>query len=225
MKKFFMTFIIGILTISIFVSCSGDKKSSDVVKKDETSKPVATESPKTYSIKSGIIFYDADALGIPTKQEYYFDDFGAKECRITKVELEMLGSKTSSISYEILKDGWLYKFDNQKKECTQTKAFQPIGKVSGMPDLAALSADMMKQYKYKELESKDFFGHACKGVSMNVMGMKIEAWSYNNLLMFSKIWMGEQKTPMEMKATKFEENAKINSTIFEVPSDYKITKL
>ncbi len=84
-------------------------------------------------------------MGIPTKQEYYFDDYGAKECRITKVEIEMFGTKNSSTSYEILKDGWNYKYDLDKKEGTQSKANQPIGNVSGMPDIESLTADMIKE--------------------------------------------------------------------------------
>ena len=93
MKK--LLFFVVALTVLIACSKTEEKKvenaDQETVTTQETQQPVVS---RRYEIKSGVVFYDAP---MGTKQELYFDDYGAKEVSITSIDLGMAKSKTIEI--------------------------------------------------------------------------------------------------------------------------------
>ena len=92
-----------------------------------------------YGVKSGVIFYDAP---MGTKQELYFDDYGAKEVSITSIDLGIAKSK----SIEIRKDGFSYTYEEGKTEGTKKAWYVPAS-----TDYSKADPKTLERYKVKDL--------------------------------------------------------------------------
>jgi len=215
MKKIILLLIV--LSIILSVNIFSQTKS----KKTQTTK---TTSNKIYENKSGKLVYKMNFMG---DQYYtlYWDDYGDKEAKIMKVDIEVFGQKSSSENVELKVDGYIYKFDRDKKEGTKSKAYSPLGTAKGVPsDISKMAQKEIEKMKLVDLGTKEILGKTCKGYQMEPMGMKMETWSWKNLLLESKTWMSKQGEPIEMNAISLELDIPIPEDIFKVPSDIKFTE-
>ena len=201
MKK--LLFFVLSLTFIIACSKTEEKKvegsDQQTVTTQEAPKPVVNQR---YGIKSGVIFYDAP---MGTKQELYFDDFGAKEVFISSIDLGMAKSK----SIEIRKDGFSYSYEEGKTEGTKRAWY-----TSDM-DYSKADSKTLERYKVKDLGTETIDGKECKKFSAEFGKSPILTWSWNNIMVKSITKMGG--TDFVIEATKIQDTS-VDPKIFELPA-------
>jgi len=201
MKK--LLFFILALTVLIACSKTEEKKNEsadqETVTTQEVPQPVISQR---YGIKSGVIFYDAP---MGTKQELYFDDYGAKEVAITSVDLGITKSK----SIDIRKDGFSYAYEEGKTEGTKKAWYVPAS-----TDYSKADPKTIERYKIKDLGTETVAGKDCKKFSAEFGGSPIVSWTWNNILIKSVTKMGGNDFVIE--ATKIEDTS-VDPKMFELP--------
>jgi hypothetical protein len=202
MKK--LLFFVLALTFIIACSKTEEKKVEDTdqqtVTTQEAPKPVVSQR---YGVKSGVIFYDAP---MNTKQELYFDDYGAKEVSITSIDLGI--AKTKSI--DIRKDGFSYTYEEGKTEGTKRAWYAPAS-----TDYSKADPRTIERYKVKDLGTETVAGKECKKFSAEFGGAPMVSWTWNNILIKSTTKMGGADFVIE--ATKIQDGS-VDSKIFELPA-------
>ncbi len=202
MKKLFFVFLA--LTFIIACSKTEEKKvennDQQTVTTQEAPKPVVSQR---YGVKSGVIFYDAP---MGTKQELYFDDYGAKEVSITSIDLGVAKSK----SIEIRKDGFSYTYEEGKNEGTKKAWYVPAS-----TDYSKADPKTLERYKVKDLGTETVAGKDCKKFSAEFGGSPIVSWTWNNILIKSVTKMGQGEFVIE--ATKIQDGS-VDPKIFELPA-------
>lgn len=176
----------------------------------------AADTPKgKYALKSGIVVYNTQMMGMDVKQTLYFDDYGTKEAQ--EVSMEMMGVKMHQVT--ISKDGFIYTLDMEQK--TGTKVAAPTGLAQNI-DFQNLSEEMAKDMELKKLGTEEFLGKTCDKMSIDYkkMSMKGTFLVYKGVALKSETDMGSMK--MNLVAEKFEENPSIPSEKFDIPADIKI---
>lgn len=202
MKK--LLFVLFALTFIIACSKTEEQKpettDQQTVTTQEAPKPVVSQR---YGVKSGVIFYDAP---MGTKQELYFDDYGAKEVSITSIDLGI--AKTKSI--EIRKDGFSYTYEEGKTEGTKKAWYAPAS-----TDYSKADPKTLERYKVKDLGTEIIAGKDCKKFSAEFGGAPMISWTWNNILIKSTTKMGGADFVIE--ATKIQDGP-VNSKMFELPA-------
>ncbi len=202
MKK--LLFTLFALTLIIACSKTEEKKvegtDQQTVTTQEAPKPVVSQR---YGVKSGVIFYDAP---MGTKQELYFDDYGAKEVSITSIDLGIAKSK----SIEIRKDGFSYTYEEGKTEGTKKAWYVPAS-----TDYSKADPKTLERYKVKDLGTEIIAGKDCKKFSAEFGSSPIVSWTWNNILIKSVTKMGGADFVIE--ATKIQDGS-VDSKIFELPA-------
>jgi hypothetical protein len=195
-----------ILAITFIIACSKTEEKKvegtdqQTVTTQEAPKPVVTQR---YGVKSGVIFYDAP---MNTKQELYFDDYGAKEVSITSIDLGI--AKTKSI--DIRKDGFSYTYEEGKTEGTKKAWYAPAS-----TDYSKADPRTIERYKVKDLGTETVAGKECKKFSAEFGGAPMISWTWNNILIKSTTKMGGADFVIE--ATKIQDGS-VDSKIFELPA-------
>jgi len=201
MKK--LLFFVVALAVLIACSKTEEKKvesaDQETVTTQETQQPVVS---RRYEIKSGVVFYDAP---MGTKQELYFDDYGAKELFITSVDLGVAKSK----NIEIRKDGFSYMYEEGKAEGQKRKW------ITNDMDYSKADPKTLERYKVKDLGTEVIGGKECKKFSAEFGSSPILTWSWNNIMVKSITKMSGNDFVIE--ATKIQEGS-VDSKIFELPA-------
>ena len=194
-----------VFTLAFIIACSKTEEEKvegtdqQTVTTQEAPKPVVSQR---YGVKSGVIFYNAP---MGTKQELYFDDYGAKEVSITSVDLGIAKSK----SIDIRKDGFSYSYKDGEKEGTK-KAWY----TSDM-DYSKADPKTLERYKVKDLGTETIDGKECKKFSAEFGKSPILTWSWNNIMVKSITKMGG--TDFVIEAVKIQDGA-VDSKMFELPA-------
>ena len=202
MKKLLFVF----LALTFIISCSKTEEKKvegtdqQTVTTQEAPKPVVRQR---YGVKSGVIFYDAP---MGTKQELYFDDYGAKEVSITSIDLGI--AKTKSI--DIRKDGFSYTYEEGKTEGTKKAWYAPAS-----TDYSKADPKTLERYKVKDLGTEIIAGKDCKKFSAEFGGAPMISWTWNNILIKSATKMGGADFVIE--ATKIQDGS-VDPKIFELPA-------
>jgi hypothetical protein len=213
----------NLLSLAIMASLvmlfSCKSKTSETTSLTENPTEAVTETPKgKYAIKSGIIEYKTQMMGMEMKQVLTFDDYGSKE--VTEVMAEMMGTKIHTVT--LRKDGFIYSFDMVKK--TGTKKPVPAMDNTNI-DFQNLTEEMVKDMKLKKEGTEEFLGKTCEKITIDYteMEMKGTYLVYNGVALKVDTDMGAMK--MNLVAEKFEENPSIPAEKFEVPADIKIQEI
>ncbi len=170
----------------------------------------ALENPKgRYALKSGIVEYKTQMMGMDMKQTLTFDDYGNKES--TDIVMEMMGTKIHSVT--ITKDGFIYTLDMVNKTGTKVSGNSPN------IDFENMSEEMAKDMNIKKLGTELFLGKTCEKMSIDYtkMGLKGTYLVYKGIALKVDAEIGSTK--MKLEAEKFEENPQIPEVKFEIPSD------
>jgi hypothetical protein len=198
--------LLFVLALTFIIACSKteEKKvegtNQQTVATQETTNPVVNQR---YGIKSGVIFYNAP---MDTKQELYFDDYGAKEVSITSIDLGIAKSKT----IEIRKDGFSYSYEEGKTEGTKRAYY-----AAASTDYSKADPKTLERYKVKDLGTETIAGKDCKKFSAEFGGSPIISWTWNNILIKSVTKMGGADFVIE--ATKIQDGS-VDPKIFELPA-------
>jgi hypothetical protein len=202
MKK--LLFFIVALAVLIACSKTEEKKvesaDQETVTTQEDPQPVVNHR---YGIKSGVIFYDAP---MGTKQELYFDDYGAKEVAITSVDLGITKSK----SIDIRKDGFSYAYEEGKTEGTKKAWYVPAS-----TDYSKADPKTVERYKIKDLGTETVAGKDCRKFSAEFGGSPIVSWTWNNIPIKSVTKMSGNDFVIE--ATKIQDTS-VDPKMFELPN-------
>jgi len=213
----------NLLSLAIMASLvmlfSCKSKTSETTSLTENPTEAVTETPKgKYAIKSGIIEYKTQMMGMEMKQVLTFDDYGSKE--VTEVMAEMMGTKIHTVT--LRKDGFIYSFDMVKKTGTQ----KPVPAMDNTNiDFQNLTEEMVKDMNLKKEGTEEFLGKTCEKITIDYteMEMKGTYLVYNGVALKVDTDMGAMK--MNLVAEKFEENPSIPAEKFEVPADIKIQEI
>lgn len=216
--------VLALLMVLLFlVSCQNqdssnkvsDNKAPGVTPKAETApkaEPVM-ETPKgKYELKSGIVVYKTQMMGMEVKQTLSFDDYGKKEA--TDIMMEMMGTKIHTVT--ITKEGYVYTLDMVNKTGTKAPA-NP--KNNANIDFQNLSREMEKEMNLKKEGTETFLGKTCEKISIDYakMQMKGSFLVYKGVALKVDTDMGTLK--MNLTAQGFEENPQIPAEKFEIPAD------
>lgn len=199
--------------LTVLFSCKS--KTSEKASTTENKSEEATVTPKgKYAIKSGIVEYKTQMMGMDMKQTLTFDDYGAKEA--TDVEMDMMGVKVHTIT--ITKDGFIYTLDMEKKTGTKSSGKSPE------IDFENLSKEMVKDMNLKKEGTEEYLGKTCEKMSIDYAKMKMKGifLVYKGVALKSETEMGTTK--INLVGEKFIENPEIPDQKFEVPDDIKITE-
>ena len=211
MKK---TFIPLLFTLFFAVSCQNNPSTSS------GSDSTATESqsaPKgKYAVKSGIVEYKTQMMGMEMNQTMTFDDYGNKEA--IDVMMEMMGVKVHNVT--INKEGFTYNLDMEKKTGTKV-ATNPMA--SANIDFQNLTEELKTEMNLKKEGTEEFLGKTCDKISIDYtkMQMKGSFLVYNGVALKAEMEMSSMKIVLE--ALKYEENVDVPADKFDVPADFKIT--
>jgi hypothetical protein len=214
MKTTKLVSLAAMALLTVLFSCKS--KTSDTSATSGNPAVTETATPKgKYAIKSGIVQYKTEMMGMEVMQTLTFDDYGKKEA--TDVEMEMMGVKMHTVN--LTKDGFIYNLDMVKK--TGTKSPE-VNIANASIDFENLTEEMVKEMDLKKLGTEEFLGKTCEKMSIDnkKMGMKGTFLVYKGLALKSETDLGSMK--MNLLAEKFEENPTIPAEKFEVPSDIKI---
>jgi hypothetical protein len=193
----------------ITVNTDSDTDAISQVNEAEITEPA---SIKKYQIKSGIITFETDMMGIKEKFVLYFDDYGMKEA-----EEEYEG--------EIVKETNLCDGKNMYDIITADKAAYKSG---------SCYRGIAYRFDWNEISGEDQGTKAKKLPNMTIADKDCESYSYD-MGSTSTVYAGwkniclYQKTKSQMgavvkKAIKIEENVSVPSAKLQVPSYYEIKK-
>ena len=201
---------------TLLFSCKSKTSESAATLENPAASETSTPKGK-YAIKSGIVQYKTEMMGMEVMQTLTFDDYGKKEA--TDVEMEMMGVKLHTVN--LTKDGFIYNLDMVKN--TGTKSPE-INMANASIDFENLTEEMVKEMELKKLGTEEFLGKTCEKMSIDnkKMGMKGTFLVYKGVALKSETDLGSMK--MNLLAEKFEENPTIPAEKFEVPADIKITE-
>jgi hypothetical protein len=226
------TSLVSALALSFVLVACGDKgkDAKSPSQKDSAGGDVSSESSSSsssaegevkhkFEVKSGIIEMK-NSMMTGMEMTMYFDDYGEKQAMVTK--MEMMGTKREQV--QITADGFIISYDATEKTGTKMKAPKGsgAGSMGSTPNFSGLSDEEKKQYKYAEIEGKTVAGKEGKGVSMEIMGMKVKAWTWKGLPLFVEM-SGSEGKGLTMEATKIDTDVAIPADRFVVPADVKIS--
>ncbi len=211
-----------LITLAIMASLlmlfSCKSKTSEPAATGENQTEAASSTPKgKYAIKSGIVEYKTQIMGMDVKQTLTFDDYGKKD--IQDVEMEMMGVKIHTAT--LTKDGYVYTLDMTKK--TGTK--KPVITMNNANiDFENLSEEMVKDMDLKKLGTEEFLGKTCEKMSINYTKMKMKGTYlvYKGVALMVDTDLGSMK--MKLIGEKFVENPELPADRFDVPADVTITE-
>jgi hypothetical protein len=209
--------IVSLAICLLIVSCGGNKqgssKTSDSVAAVSAIQPAEQMAAiKKYPIKSAIVTFANEGMGVEQKTILYFDDYGAKEA-IEKYD----GDAVSEID---LCDGQTrYKIVMAKKialssgNCGRGVAYKFDWNEVSKGD---------KKYKPTKLGNRNVAGKDCEAFSLETgMGPTTYAgWKNICLSLETKSQYG----PITMKALKVEDNVTISAEKFQVPKGFTMKK-
>lgn len=201
-------------TLTVLLSCKS-KTSENASSAMGVKSEAATTTPKgKYAIKSGIVEYKTQMMGMNMKQTLTFDDYGAKEA--TDVEMDIMGVKMHTVT--IAKDGFIYTLDLEKKTGTKISGKSPD------IDFENLSEEMVKDMNLKKEGTEEYLGKTCEKMSIDYTKMKMKGTFlvYKGVALKSETNMGTTK--INLIGEKFIENPVIPAEKFEIPPDITITE-
>jgi len=231
MKHFSLAVLSAAFVLFSLSSCG---KKSDAPGADSTK--AATDASKSaattqsgnpaagkYPVKSGIIHGESETMGMKGTTTKSFDDYGAKICEENSMTINMGTTSTKSSTIRIIKDGWLYSYEEGKKTGTKMKFSVPANM-----DFKNMGEKMMKDMGIKEAGTETILGKECKiyeyAGGEKGMGMTGKSWIFWNVEPM-KMDMKMGQMAIKTHVTSIEENPSIPASKFEVPADVVIKEV
>lgn len=226
MKRKFFYFLTFAAALAL-ASCSNNgDKGKDGADSTKTEGSASNDGPSKgkYPVKSGIITYNVETMGMTVPTTLYFDDYGNKECTEVTMEMEMMGQKVQTHNMTITKDGYTYDLNLTEKTGKKMKAM-PAASNTGGVDFSQLSDAMMKEMHITKGGNENVCGKDCQVFTMDNPDTKMKATFavWNNIPLKSNMDMGGMAAVMN--AIQVEENVTIPADKFEVPSDITVTEM
>ena len=211
-------FLILISALAI-VAC---KKSDSKLTADSTVKEVAKEMA---NMNSYIIEYkqEMNVKGMKSSSvmTQYIDIENNKFAMETETSSDIMGTKTNEKSLTINDKEYTYIINHNQKTGMKMKSDEaeenPMDLIKSQEDQTF--KQMIEKEGGKIVGNETFLGKNCIVVEMNKDGQNMKMWYYKGIPL-------KMTNPVfTLEATKFEENASIPSSKFEVPKDIKFSEL
>jgi len=220
MKTTKLLALLFIASIVMLSACKG--KTTATPADSDTESATVTETAGSgiintkgrYAIKSGIVEYKTEVMGMAGMQTLTFDDYGKLE--MTDASMEMMGTKIRTVT--IMKDGLIYTLD------MEAKTGNIISGNSPNIDFENLSDEMVKDMNLKKIGTESYLGKNCDKMEIDYqkLNMKGDFLVFKGVPLKINTDMGTMK--MVLNATSFTENPTIPASRFEVPSDFVMTR-
>lgn len=170
------------------------------------------QAPHKYGIKCGIVKTVTDASGRKSYTTVWFDDYGAKEKSVVKMDMGGGMGEAEWVTIS-LPDGKSYMLDASRK----TYTVLPRNDVNylDMPE------SMVKTRKAKVIGEETIDGRKCvkweESVKQVLSTVKMVSWVWNGIPVKYTIDNPKSETTLvELKQPK-----SIEDSVFEIPADYK----
>jgi hypothetical protein len=196
-------------------SCKSKPAVPDATGNNPTEAASSTSKGK-YAIKSGIVEYKTQMMGMDMKQILTFDDYGKKE--VTEMVADMMGVKIHTVM--LTKDGFVYNYDLEKKTGTKSVSYQAGANI----DFENISKEMVRDMNLKKEGTEEYLGKTCDKMSIDYTKMKMKGTFlvYKGVALKSETDMGTMK--VNLVGEKFIENPEIPADKFDVPADVTISE-
>lgn len=211
-------FLIPIILGAMLVSCAENhkpKKDNDDLQ-SEVLETDAEEGGITgkYQIKSGIVTYTSNVMGMDQTTVTTFDDFGNKE--VTDTYTEAMGVKLHSRT--IVKDGYSYNLNMDEKTGTKVKIYGTGQAIV----YGNLTKEMEQKMNLQKLGSETLLGKECEiyGFDYKEMSTSGKAWVWKGVALKSEVKAMGMDVALIGKS--FDDNPIIDQSIFEVPDGFKL---
>lgn len=176
--------------------------------------PVAAAPPAPrgpYDLKSGHLVQKGDFMGESTT-EVWWDDYGAREARRTVSTGEVaFGRKLQVETLDIRTPERTINIDLKKMKGRVSAGMVP----ARQDDVSGMSAKQRADYKVEELPDRVVAGKTCKGISMEMNGFPIRAWTWKGIPMLTQTRVGGGMTSLE--TVSIEENVQVPPDRFKPP--------
>lgn len=228
MKKtiFYAFTFAAAIALSSCGNSSGEKgnETNDSTKAPSADAAAPAEQKGKYSLKSGIVTFDSEAMGMKMPVTLYFDDYGKKECELITMEMEMMGTKVETRNATITKDGYVYSVDLVNKTGNKMKQVTSAADFKNM-DFSNMSNEFLEKMHMKKEGTETICGKTCDVFSIDNPDMKMKGTVaiWNSIAMKMNVDMGG--LVITRNATKFEENAEVPADKFDIPADIKIEEI
>lgn len=206
MKQFFIALLSALILLP---ACKNKSTSASEIKQ---STEAAVKKGK-YAIKSGVVEYKTQIMGMDAKQILMFDEYGEKEK--TEIEIEMMGVKSHTCT--ITKDGFVYTFDPEKKTGTKTSLIPQSTNI----DFENLTEEFKEDMKLVKLGSETFLEKKCDKYSIDNEKLKMKGTYlvWKGIPLKTDVDLSSMK--MALAATKVDENTGLPASTFDIPTDIK----
>jgi hypothetical protein len=207
MKKSLL-FLLMAMTIVSCKNKTSDKSQASEVKDQAVAEPITTKGK--YSVKSGIVEYKIEMMGMNGTQTLYFDNYGNTEANLTV--LDVMGTKSETVT--ITKDGTVYNFVPQIKTGSKTTVMSGAN-----VNFENLTDKVIKEWNLKKEGKENILGKECDKFSMDnqAMSMKGYYWVWKGVAL--KVDATISTVKMLMDASIFQENVNIPAEKFDIPAD------
>jgi hypothetical protein len=218
MKSSFL--LCGMMSTLFIFSCKNSPKNSEssidsIGETNNNTEAIAESAPaaiKKYPVKSAIITFENDMLGIKEKSILYIDDYGMKE---TDVKYE--GDNIKEINI-----------------CDGKKRYTINFKEKTAYDVGDCYRGIAYKFDWDEISKADQKYKVKKGASMHIAGKDCESYTmaagdypttfagWNNICLYQETQ--SKFGTVTMKAIKVEDNVDISIEKFQIPAGFEIKK-
>lgn len=174
---------------------------------------------KRYQIKSAIIEYKIEGSSEGT-ETLYFDNYGQKEAKRTKLKTTMMGFTQETDQLIVLDKNWIYTADFKTKTITKMEnpSYEMLMELTKEnTELEKLSSAMMENMGGKMIGTESIDGKKCDVWEVASLGSKM--WIHKSIPLKTVVnMMGMNIT---YKTTKIQLNVPVPSSKFELPKGFK----
>lgn len=193
----------------VFTSCKQNQPAGTTAANDEKAASPVAAAKGRYSLKSGTVEYKGNIMGFSSTQTTWFDDFGAKEA--SETVMDMMGTTVRTLM--IIKDGFVYNIDPDKKTGSRTSA--AIG--SANINFENLTDEIIKEWNIKKEGQEEVLGRSCQKYSLENSSFSIKGnyWVWKGVAIKMDMDMSSMK--MLIEAVNIQENSVVPVNKFDVP--------
>lgn len=211
------------LVVVLTTSCGGGSRTNADSNMEEVAKEMAGMKTCMIEYKTTVNAKEMKSTSIMTQ---WIDNENDRHAIYTDSQSEVMGMKNSEKSLVIMKEGWSYVINLTGKTGFKSKDGEmgedPTDLIKSEDDVTF--RQMIEKEGGKILANETFLGKDCIVVEVAEQGdegqsMKTKMWYYKGI----PLKMANDFYTME--ATKFEENANIPDSKFEVPAGIEISEM
>lgn len=207
----------SLLMLALNVACGS---TTDDKKIDGQPENGSETEYKRYGIKSAIVEYEIHGMRTGT-EKLLFDNWGAKEAKYEKGKISVAGFTVEDNKLSITDGEWTYTIDLKANTGSKIKTpfIDKMAEAAGTNDLTEIGERIMRSMGGKIIGQEEILGKQCDIWEIKSAGSK--SWVWNWVTLKTEVnFMGNSIT---ITAVRFEEDASIPASTFEIPDNVTIS--